>query len=247
MGSSYAVYLFLGNYTRNNTGWATDANLVGVHGVFANMKHNGSWHMIKDMGMDELKTTGSLPLTTMLIDKVATGELASLAPQYVEPYLAHNLDWRCAYYDGSEVPINSVVDLSVSVVQSLVKPAVAEDQFPVWGQFKALVNVTADKPGGHNSKLWDCPEDGSLYDATYGTDSNSGSTTDDVDDSSEDDVLGSSAASSSQVAAIPTLPPVTIVLTTTMTVNIASCPTTCAEATIPTASAYASAAPASTY
>jgi len=168
MGSSYAVYLFMGNYTANSTAWALDRNLVGIHGVFANMRSNNSWAMVQSMGMGDLKTTGSIPLTTMLIDKVASGVIASLSPEHVEPYLTHALDWRVAYYDGTEIPINTVMDLSISVVQSLVTPAVSHDQFPVWGPFRALVNVTAAKPGGHNSEYWNCPEDGTPYGPDYG-------------------------------------------------------------------------------
>lgn len=157
MGNSYAVYLFMGNYSSNSTQWGTDPNLVGVHGVFANLMYSSSFSMLRRDGMADLKGTGSIPLTTMLIDKVATGQLASLAPEDVEPYLTHHLDWRASYYDGTEIPIADVVDLSISVVESQVQPAISEDEFPIWGEFVSLVNVTADKPGGHNSQLWDTP------------------------------------------------------------------------------------------
>lgn len=172
MGSSYGVYMFLGNYSDNSLDWGTDPNLVGVHGVFANMASDATSAKLKARGMDNLKGTGSIPLTTALINKVASGELASLKPNDVESYLTGNLDWRAAYYDGTEIPVESVIDLSISVVEASVEPAASETDFPVWGPYVALVNITADKPGGHNRALWNCPEDGSPYGQGYDGSSN---------------------------------------------------------------------------
>lgn len=154
MGSSYAVYLFLGNYSSNSNDWGTDPNLVGIHGVFANIASDPSLRKLGRRGMDDLLGTGSVPLTTTLISKVATGQLSSLSPGHVEAYLMKNLDWRAAYFDGTEIPIESVIDLSISVVQALVQPATSDDEFPTWGKFTSLVNVTAGQPGGHNQQYW---------------------------------------------------------------------------------------------
>lgn len=157
LGSSYAIYLFMGNYSSNISDWGTDSNLVGVHGVFANFGDNSSFAAVEAMGMSDVKGTGSIPLTTTLINKIASGQLASLSPLDVVPYLTSNMDWRASYYDGTEIAIADVADLSISVVQATVEPATSSDTFPLWGDFVALVNVTANRVGGHNSEFWDCP------------------------------------------------------------------------------------------
>lgn len=154
MGSSYAVYLFLGKYSSNSSDWGTDPNLVGIHGVFANIASDPSLKKLGRRGMNDLLGTGSVPLTTTLISKIATGQLSGLSPSDVEAYLIKNLDWRAAYFDGIEIPIASVIDLSISVVQALVQPATSDDEFPTWGKFTSLVNVTAGQPGGHNQQYW---------------------------------------------------------------------------------------------
>lgn len=223
MGSSYGVYIFMGNYTANSTGWGTDPNLVGVHGVFANMKNNGSLAMLRRRGMGNLKGTGSIPLTTMLINKVATGQLASLSPEDVEPYLTRSLDWRASYYDGTEIPVNSVIDLSISVVQAQVEPAVSHDEFPTWGDFVALVNVTADKPGGHNSQYWVCPEDGTPYGSDYGS---------------------TSATTTTSVSASSSPTPLTITITSTTLLPLSSCDSYCAATAVPPVPAAYSDSPA---
>ncbi|KAL1310828.1 hypothetical protein AAFC00_001065 [Neodothiora populina] len=163
MGSSYGVYMFLGDYTETSSDWGTDPNLVGIHGIFANLARHGTAGTIRPRDMTDLKGTGSIPLTTSLIHKVVTGELASLSSEDVAPYLEQHLSWRVAYFDGTEIPIESVLDLSVSVVQSHVQPATSHSAFPVWGPFVSLANVTASKPGGHKGRYWDSPEDGTSY------------------------------------------------------------------------------------
>lgn len=154
MNGSYAIYIFLGNYSSNPSDWPLEENLVGTHAVFANLANEEA--LAKRMSAD-LKITGAIPLTTMLVNKVADGTIASLDPDVVEAYLTSQLDWRVAMFDGTEVPVNDVPDLSVSVVQAQVQPAAAPDEFPTWGAVTALVNVTGDRAGGHDGALWDEP------------------------------------------------------------------------------------------
>lgn len=149
MNASFSVYIFLGNYSENSSTWASEPNMVGLHAVFANLANDDASSV-----MGDVKVTGSVPLTTALVDKVATNQLASLAPADVETYLTSNLDWRVAYFDGQEIPLLEVPDLSVSVVQSQVQPASSTDSFPVWGDVTMLVNITADRIGGYNRAYW---------------------------------------------------------------------------------------------
>ncbi|THZ10344.1 Di-copper centre-containing protein [Aureobasidium pullulans] len=163
MNGSYAVYVFLGNVSSNSTEELQLApNLVGTYSVFSNMPFEDN-HM---MNMD-LKVTGTVPLTTSLLEKYENGELRSMLPTDVEPYLRKNLQWRVSKYDGGEVAVVQVPDLSLNVVQAQVTPAADETEFPQWGAFTALTSVTAGKAGGYSAQYWTCPEDGSPFDNSY--------------------------------------------------------------------------------
>lgn len=163
MNGSYAVYVFLGNVSSNSTeALQLSRNLVGTYAVFSNMP-SGDNHMA-DM---DLKITGTVPLTTALLAKQQSGELSSMRPIHVEPYLRKNLQWRVAKYNGGEVAVADVPDLSLNVVSSPVVPAADETEFPQWGAFTALTSVTAGKPGGYSAEYWQCPEDGSSFENGY--------------------------------------------------------------------------------
>ena len=163
MNGSYAVYVFLGNVSSNGTADLGNApNLVGTHAVFSNMASDTNIMFNMD-----LKITGTVPLTTALVQTVSSGELRSLSPADVETYLRNNLHWRVAMMDGTEIALSSVPDLSVAVVQAQVNPASCDTEFPEWGPFTALVSVTQGRTGGYSSEYWNCPEDGTPFDNTY--------------------------------------------------------------------------------
>ncbi|KAI4729290.1 Di-copper centre-containing protein [Aureobasidium sp. EXF-10728] len=163
MNGSYAVYVFLGNVSSNSTEeLQLSRNLVGTYSVFSNMPSTEN-----HMADTDLKITGTVPLTTSLLGKYASGELRSMAPVDVEPYLRKNLQWRVAKYNGGEVAVADVPDLSLNVVSAPITPGRTENDFPQWGSFKALNSVTAGKPGGYSAEYWTCPEDGSSFDNSY--------------------------------------------------------------------------------
>ncbi|KAI5244883.1 Di-copper centre-containing protein [Aureobasidium subglaciale] len=163
MNGSYAVYVFLGNVSSNSTEeLQLSPNLVGTYSVFSNMPSEDN-----DMANMDLKITGTVPLTTSLLGKYETGELRTMLPADVEPYLRKTLQWRVAKYDGGEVAVADVPDLSLNVVQAQVTPAADETEFPQWGAFTALTSVTAGKVGGYSAQYWNCPEDGSSFDNGY--------------------------------------------------------------------------------
>ncbi|KAG9672204.1 Di-copper centre-containing protein, partial [Aureobasidium melanogenum] len=163
MNGSYAVYVFLGNVSTNSTEeLQLSHNLVGTYSVFSNMPSDNN-HMAN---MD-LKITGTVPLTTSLLGKYESGELQSMLPVHVEPYLRKNLQWTVAKYEGGEVNVADVPDLSLNVVSAPITPAANESEFPQWGAFTALTSVTAGKPGGYSAQYWNCPEDGSSFDGSY--------------------------------------------------------------------------------
>ncbi|KAK4997599.1 hypothetical protein LTR66_003012 [Elasticomyces elasticus] len=158
---SYSIYLFMGPFGNDPTKWSVDPNLVGTHSVFASMaagakplqrRHDMPSRdvMQRSHNMPELQVTGTIPLTTMLVNKVAQGELQCLGPWEVSPYLQQNLHWRVALMNGTEFPLDQVPDLSITVVSAEVEPAATVDDFPQWGNFTELTEITHARVGGHN-------------------------------------------------------------------------------------------------
>lgn len=51
-------------------------------------------------------------------------------------------------FDNSQVPVEGFSDLVITVVTAEVEPAASHNQFPTWGNFTELHNVTHGKAGG---------------------------------------------------------------------------------------------------
>lgn len=101
LATSYTIYLFLGLFNPNPSTWRTEPNLVGTHGVLVPQVTNATvtptdFLDVIRVPRNGVRVSGTVPLTTMLIDKVGKGELASLALADVLPYLTANLQWRVA-------------------------------------------------------------------------------------------------------------------------------------------------------
>lgn len=97
LNGSYAVYVFLGDFDDQPSCWPLAQNLVGTHAVFAAL---GGADAVdnpqsrKRQNGPAIQVTGTMPLTSMLLAKVQSGELACLNPETVTPYLIDNLSWR---------------------------------------------------------------------------------------------------------------------------------------------------------
>ncbi|GAM85668.1 hypothetical protein ANO11243_036750 [Dothideomycetidae sp. 11243] len=155
MNGSYAVYMFLGQPGDDASAWPTSSSLIGTHGVAANLADEQG----TGMSSMDLPITGTIPLTTTLLEKVASGELADMHPVTVEPYLQQNLQWRIAMFDGVAIPAANVPGFSVTVVTADVQPPQSDDSFPTWGQFASMANVTYGQPGGHDDNMWGSAQD----------------------------------------------------------------------------------------
>lgn len=99
LNSTYAIFLFLGDYDDNPATWATSPNLVGTHTIFAALTSaaasaGSSSKQRRDTS--DIQITGSMPLTSMLLAKVQSGDLDSMNPDTVQDYLRENLHWRVA-------------------------------------------------------------------------------------------------------------------------------------------------------
>lgn len=99
LNGSYAIYIFMGDFSSDPSAWATDPNLVGTHAVFAALSsaEAASGPKVKRQQQDSpIIVTASMPLTTMLLAKVQSGELAGMDRETVGAYLSSNLNWRVA-------------------------------------------------------------------------------------------------------------------------------------------------------
>ena len=161
---SYAVYIFLGTFDASDPAcWPTQPNLVGTHAVFATVPQEATddGQSTKRAAKSGIQVTGTIPLNSALLEKAKAGEMRSLDPGHVEDYLTNNLQYRAArvsrvhryqllqhsltktsQFDGTEIPIAEVPNLSVSVVGADVTPATKEDQYPRWNNFQSLRRVT---------------------------------------------------------------------------------------------------------
>ena len=161
---SYAVYIFLGTFDASDPAcWPTQPNLVGTHAVFATVPQEATddGQSTKRAAKSGIQVTGTIPLNSALLEKAKAGEMRSRDPGHVEDYLTNNLQYRAArvspvhryqllqhsltktsQFDGTEIPIAEVPNLSVSVVGADVTPATKEDQFPRWNNFQSLRRVT---------------------------------------------------------------------------------------------------------
>lgn len=148
LNGSYAIYIFMGDFDDDPSSWATSPSLVGTHAVFGAIEMTSSVVSKVMASKPGVEVTGAIPLTSALLTKADSGEIADMAPATVEDYLTDNLHWRVGMFDGSEIPAEDVADLTVTVVTAQVKPAVSADEFPQWSAFKKLTHITQGKPGG---------------------------------------------------------------------------------------------------
>lgn len=91
---SYAFYVFLGTFDSSDpTCWPKQPNLVGTHVVFATAPQDTTDDAPK---IKNFQVTGTIPLTSALLEKYKAGEIHSRDPGAVEDYLTNNLQYRVA-------------------------------------------------------------------------------------------------------------------------------------------------------
>jgi tyrosinase len=103
----------MGDFEDTPAAWSTSPNLVGTHAVFAAISNEEavSNPQSKVMAPDSsIKVTGTMPLTSMLLDKASSGELESLTPSDVEDYLEANLQWRVGMVCCSQISLQHIAN-----------------------------------------------------------------------------------------------------------------------------------------
>lgn len=131
LSAPFFIHVFLGNFSADPFSWSFEPNLVGTHCVYTRA---GACTKCNDN--PNQMVTASVPLTHTLMEKIVNGTLASLEPADVDAYLQGNLQYRVTLLDDTEVPIDSVSGLNITVFSSVVQRAGSHEKFPIWGAFQ---------------------------------------------------------------------------------------------------------------
>lgn len=91
---------------------------------------------------------GCIPLTAALQGKQAAGELNSLHPDDVEPYLKENLHYKIIGPGGEEYQPEQIPNFHVQVASCPVTPSPSPDELPGFGDYVELprVDLPASNP-----------------------------------------------------------------------------------------------------
>lgn len=135
MGGSFSIHLFLGEIPSDPLSWPVASSLVGTLGVFA---HRGIHGIHSDR-----KITGTVPMTSALMNLVASGQVPSLHAGDVEPFLQSNLEVRVSLANGTTVDVHEVDGLYIQIVSSMVKAPKSEDELSEWGKIESHFNLFA--------------------------------------------------------------------------------------------------------
>ena len=95
----------------------------------------------------ELMVSGTVPLTSALLQDIVEGEVASLDPAVVVPHLKEKLKWKVTLFSGEERDAAEVPGLKVSVAST--KVTIGEDGLPQYShEYTVWPEITDGKPAG---------------------------------------------------------------------------------------------------
>lgn len=126
MNTSFKIHLFLGDVPNDPSAWEFSSNLAGSLGVFSGQMSGSD--------MRPRQISGTVPLTSTLIDHVHNEKLQSLDLMHAEAYLRDNLEIRVVVSDGKVVEPSQVDGLKVSIASSNVQAAESNTELARWGR-----------------------------------------------------------------------------------------------------------------
>ncbi|KAK8126358.1 uncharacterized protein PG998_002117 [Apiospora kogelbergensis] len=135
MKTSFKIHVFLGSVPSDRSTWESSPDLAGSLGIFAG----------KMSGSDEQgrRISGTVPLTSTLVDHVYDERLQSLDSTEAEAYLRENLMIRVVISDGTVVEPSQVDGLKISIVSSNVKAAKSNTELASWGRVASHFDIYA--------------------------------------------------------------------------------------------------------
>lgn len=149
LNQTFTVYIFLGDFNSDPSTWPFEYNTVGRFTVLGRAADTPCAKCTDDAA-NGLVITGTVPLTSALLQDLVAEKIASLDAEEVVPHLVKNLHWRIVGFDGTEVERVDVPGLKVSVVSTEV--SVGENDVPVYGgQWVTHTDVSDGRPGGLGS------------------------------------------------------------------------------------------------
>ena len=95
-----------------------------------------------------MDVSGTMPLTTSLLNSIVAGDVSDHSPENVVPYLKKNLHWRIQTTTGAVPQVSDVESLKIQVSTSVVELPNAQHDLPAWGPMVVQYNVTDGRAGG---------------------------------------------------------------------------------------------------
>jgi len=166
MSGSYSVHCYLGNKPANgtipsanstvptspypvdnSTAPATNETSCSGYGAGYVGSHTFLGGSMAGDKSAPVMVEGAIPLTAALQEAQEKGELKSLCPEDVEPYLKDNLHYKVVGPDGKELDADCVENFHVQVKSCPVTPAKG-DELPSYGDYKEVPvpDLPASKP-----------------------------------------------------------------------------------------------------
>ncbi|KAK3335847.1 tyrosinase precursor [Cercophora scortea] len=147
LGQSFRLLVFLGAFNPDPESWDLEFNCVGRVSVLGR-NHETKCSKCRVDTANGLMVSGTVPLTSALLQDIVAGQVPSLKPEDVVPYLRENLAWKVSLFSGEEKNVLDVPGLEVSVASTEV--TIGEDGLPNYsGQYQVHPEVTQGKPAGH--------------------------------------------------------------------------------------------------
>ncbi|TGO50344.1 hypothetical protein BOTNAR_0396g00080 [Botryotinia narcissicola] len=140
LSRSFFIHVFLGPFNDDPSSWSFEPNLVGTHCVFAKLSSSGA-----SVADPNQLVTGTIPLTSALLDDISEGHLRSLDDVDVEPYLRKNLQYRITLLNDTEIDNSAVPSLKLSVVSSSVQQSTADHELPKWGSMISRLELFVEE------------------------------------------------------------------------------------------------------
>jgi tyrosinase len=135
----FYIHIFIGPFSPDPFPWSFDPNLVGTHFVF--VKAFSTFSAPCHCNSDQM-VGATIPLTDSLVKNINQGNLKTLDPDDVNPFLAKNLSYRLSYLNDTEISKGSVPSLKISVVSVAVTKPRSNDELPRWGNLRGHMDVS---------------------------------------------------------------------------------------------------------
>ncbi|KAF3914865.1 Tyrosinase [Dactylellina cionopaga] len=138
LNGSFAIHVFLKDPSSTDPiQWLTDDNSVGTYGVFADDNSKGQ------------VVTGTIPLTSTLLKRLAANELQSMHPEELVPYFTKNLRFMPVLSKGNTVhQLKDLQDLNIQITAAEVTLPESLADVPKYGKYESKLSFI-DVPAGN--------------------------------------------------------------------------------------------------